>query len=262
MKTWADIGFEIEITGDGSPSLRLLRSVDPNKYRGESMHHSGGACAETNLIYAEPVAELLQKKTDELSFIVVGLGLGYIELCLARQVLLAGHRPENIKALISYESLPELRHFFWAWLWEERSGLSLEVQRTYDQVVQFVLLGTSLTARDLKDFLKFHLKSVNDIKGSLDVVTPAPVRAHGIFYDAFSSKTTPHLWDELFLLDFLSQSAAESLCVFSTYACRASLKRALQKNSFEVQVRPGFQGKRNSTLAWRSKSLQTYSRTQ
>lgn len=253
MKTWVDIGFEIEITGDGSPSLRLIQPPAPDRDRGESMHHSGGACAETLLIYSAPIADLLKKKNKDLSFLVVGLGLGYIELCIARECRLAGLEPSAIKNLISYESVPELREFFWLWLQEQKESVHSEVWQTYESVLNFVIKDTKLKATELKDFLKYHFQSVEQVQGALDTETVLSEKVQGILYDAFSSKTTPHLWDESFLEDFLSKTA-DSICVFSTYACRASLKRALQKTGFDVQVRPGFQGKRNSTLAWKKNS--------
>ena len=102
MKLWRDIGFEIEITGDGSPSLRLLESVDPAKDKGESMHHSGGACAETLLIYGQPIALTLQK-VEKAHFLIVGLGLGYIELTIAREALLLGKKADAVGLITSYE---------------------------------------------------------------------------------------------------------------------------------------------------------------
>ncbi|RYZ67769.1 MAG: hypothetical protein EOP09_10490 [Proteobacteria bacterium] len=37
----------------------------------------------------------------------------------------------------------------------------------------------------------------------------------------------------------------------STYACRMSLKRALERCNFAIRVRAGFKSKRNSTLGVR-----------
>lgn len=257
MKSWKDIGFEIEITGDGSPSLHLLSSVDPNKAYGESMHHSGGACSETNLIYGQPISEVF-KKIQNPEFMVVGLGLGYIEMVIAREALLAGLGPLQIGRITSYESVPELRHFFIQWLHsdemaEQQSFLLPEVFQTYDLVLQSVLLGTAVAARELKSFLCHFFKSTNDLQEALLEDVSYLSKYHCILYDAFSSKTTPHLWAEDFLNQLLHQATAVS-CVLTTYACRGSLKRALKNQGFEVVVREGFQGKRNSTLALRNLS--------
>lgn len=246
MKSWGDIGFEIEITGDGSPSLRLLTSVDPEKFRGESMHHSGGACAETLLIYARPIKAILES-IPKPSFLIVGLGLGYIEMAIAREALLLGLAPQNIGLITSYESVPELREFFYYWVWDRKELLSQEVCEVYDSAAQKIVQGTSFTASALKLFLQEKFKTIHDIQGALSDQVILPAKYHGIMYDAFSSKTTPFLWEQSFLEKVLATGATEQ-CQFSTYACRVSLKNALAAQGFEVVVREGFQGKRNSTL--------------
>lgn len=248
MKTWKDIGFEIEITADGSPSLRLLQSADPAREKGESMHHSGGANAETQIIYSKPILEVL-KNTKNPSFLVVGLGLGYIELCIAKESLELGKMPQDIERITSYESVPELKEFFISWL-HGQSELHPEVQGTYDLLANFIIQGTNFSAEDLKSFLKSHFKVANDIQGALLEDAIFAYRYNGIMYDAFSSKTTPHLWEEGFIRRLLLEASQDN-SLFSTYACRASLKRALAENEYQVIVREGFQGKRNSTLGLR-----------
>lgn len=241
MKSWAEIGFEIEITADQSPTLRLLHSVDPSKFRGESMHHSGGAWAETLLIYSRVAAEVLQYQPDP-EFLIVGLGMGYIELAIAREALLADKPVQRIN---SFESVPELREFFWRWLHDV--PLNPQVSETYETVARHVVSDTNLKIENLKQFLRSHFPKGECLYAELGSEFVLPSRYHGIFYDAFSSKTTPHLWEEDFLARFLNV-AAHKECLFTTYACRVSLRQALRRTGFEEIVRPGFQGKRNSTL--------------
>lgn len=249
MKSWSDIGFEIEITGDQSPSLRLLSSVDPTKDRGESMHHSGGACAETLLIYGEPIHKVLEK-IEKPHFLIVGLGLGYIELVIAREALLLGKSSSQVELITSYESVPELREFFFKWLHNQKEELHEEVWNTYESVLQHLTLGTFLKGEELKSFLRDHFKNLSAIQEALHPDVTLISKYHGILYDAFSSKTSPFLWEEEFLVYLLHEGAANS-CLLSTYACKGSLKRALRKEGFEVIIRDGFQGKRNSTLGVR-----------
>lgn len=250
MKSWVDIGFEIEITGDASPSLRLLQSVDASKDRGESMHHSGGACAETLMIYGEPIAQVVRKISNP-HFLIVGLGLGYIELVIAREALLAGKEPEDIGLITSYESVPELREFFYQWLHDQDQSLHPEVRATYDRVLEHVIRETELSPGKLKFFLKKHFKNLSDIQTSLNADVVLPSKYHCILYDAFSSKTSPHLWEEEFL-NYILKTGTFERCVVSTYACKGTLKRALKQQNFEVILREGFQGKRNSTLGLRN----------
>lgn len=244
MKSWTDIGFEIERTKDDSPTLHLIESLDPAKPYGESMHHSGGASTETDYMYGEPIARVL-RNVKEPHFMVVGLGLGYIELNIAREALKLG---KTVGLITSYESVPELREFFFQWLHGDLATLHPEVVAVYDQVIAHVLKDESIAPEELKSFLKKHFKSLNDIEGSLEESVELKSRYHCFSYDAFSSKTTPHLWDEVFLTRFFAEGAAEQ-SILSTYACKGSMKRALRANGFVVEDRPARFGKRNSTLA-------------
>lgn len=246
MKLWKDIGFEIEITGDESPSLRLLSSVDPLKDRGESMHHSGGAWAETLLIYGQPIKAVLQK-IEKPQFLIVGLGLGYIELTVAREALILGKSSDQVGLITSYESVPELREFFYLWLHQRKDLLSLEVWNTYELVLSHIIKDTELKPEQVRSFLRDHFANLKNIQSALAEDVTLPSRYHCILYDAFSSKTSPHLWEESFLVKLLDQGV-QAQSVLSTYACKGSLKRALKHVGFEVLVREGFQGKRNSTL--------------
>lgn len=250
MKSWKDIGFEIETTGDGSPSLRLLQSVDLTKERGESMHHSGGACSETLLIYGEPIGRIFEK-IPKPHFLVVGLGLGYIEMVIAREALIRGKSFADVGLITSYESVPELREFFFQWLHGQKATLSPMVVATYESVLNYVLGGTSVAPDQAKNFLKEHFKSPQDISGALSSDVHLVSKYHCILYDAFSSKTSPHLWEEDFLSHLLKMGTAPQ-SLLSTYACKGSLKRALRSQGFEVVLREGFQGKRNSTLGLRN----------
>lgn len=244
MKSWADIGFEIEVTKDGSPTLRLLHSVDPEKPYGESMHHSGGASRETTYMYGNPIARVLMNVKDP-HFMVVGLGLGYIEMNIAREALKLG---KKVGLMTSYESMPELREFFWFWLHDQRDKLHPEVLGVYDEALKHVLIDDSISPQELKSFLTKHFNRLEDIKESLEQDVVMVSRYHGFLYDAYSSKTTPHLWEETFLTRlFLEGSAEQSM--LSTYACKGSMKRALRANGFGVTDRPALFGKRNSTLA-------------
>ena len=253
MKSWADIGFEIEMTADGSPTLRLLESVDPQKDHGESMHHSAGACGETLLIYGTPARRLFQQ-IEKPSFMVVGLGLGYIEMAIAKEALLLGKGPDSVSRITSFESLPELREWFYQWLWGDEGKLSYEVVSIYETVLKFVIGDAAISADEIKKFLRHHFATQDNISGALNQSIAIDHRYHGIMYDAFSSKTSPYLWEEDFLTRFFSEACAESSLV-STYSCKASLRNALRANQFFIVAREGFYGKRKSTIAVRSLDL-------
>ncbi len=243
LKSWADLGFEIEITKDQSPTLRLLESLDPSKPYGESMHHSGGASTETTHLYGNVAADVLAKINNP-HFMVVGLGLGYIEMNIAREALL---QKKSVGLITSYESIPELREFFYLWLHDRTENLLPNVTSVYDDALMHVLKGTEISRKELKSFLQNHFPNLMDIHGSLHEGIQFVSRYHGFFYDAFSSKTHPHLWDEEFLNRLLLESAEEK-SVLTTYAVKSNMKRALRAQGFAVIERPGFFTKRGSTL--------------
>lgn len=243
LKSWVDLGFEIEITKDQSPTLRLLESLDPAKPYGESMHHSGGASTETTHLYGNVAADILAKIQNP-HFMVVGLGLGYIEMNIVRAAL---QQNKTVGLITSYESIPELREFFYLWLHDRRESLLPEVVHIYDDALMHVLKDTAISAGELKSFLRKHFVNLSDIHGSLHEDIAFVSRYHGFFYDAFSSKTHPHLWGEEFLNRLLLETSEEQ-SVLTTYAVKSNMKRALRAQGFIVTERPGFFSKRGSTL--------------
>jgi hypothetical protein len=241
MKSWKELGFEIETTGDRSPSLRLLQSSNPLHEKGESMHHSGGAMTETELIYGNVIKECFDH-IEVPHFCVVGLGIGYIEMIIAREALL---RKKDFR-LTSYEVRSELREAFVRFL----SGNDLSPE--FLEVYQAVLNSVSLSQHEeIKNILKEHIQlgKVKLLEG-LALNNLPDSKVHCISFDAYSAKTDPELWDEQFLVDFLKSVSAEQ-CWFSTYASRVSLKKALETANFKFETLPGFKGKRNSTRAIR-----------
>ncbi|MBK7845346.1 MAG: hypothetical protein IPJ71_17000 [Bdellovibrionales bacterium] len=68
--------FQIEITQDGSPTLRLRDSSG----LGESMHNLKGAFSETLYIYLPTLQRAFEWQEPETRLLSVGLGLGYNEL--------------------------------------------------------------------------------------------------------------------------------------------------------------------------------------
>lgn len=241
MKTWQQIGFQLEITADGSPSLRPL---DPATGAGEAMHHSGGAFSESLAIYAPLIREVFDRFPSP-GLLSVGLGLGYNEFLVAAE----GRRKAKDYRLLSYESVPALRENLLRWLLEpERDS---EIGASYGDILERVSAGDTVLARLIReDLLKRHGTGAWLLRGPLGEDSLPAGRFEGFLYDAFSSKTSPELWREEFLVRFLELAAAPC-ALLSTYACTGSLKRALARNGFRVEKRPGFQGKRNSTFAIR-----------
>ena len=230
--------FVIELTGDGSPTLRLKNAniLFPEK-RPESMHHSGGAAAETLYIYAMPfentllAAGLINK--NNLALGIVGLGLGYIELAILQNLSVNSAISATIT---SFEKEAELTQEFKAWA----SGGE---NKTYD------LICEKLHVNKVKALET--LKTINwRARGELTPRTEVENQFNFVAYDAFSQFTDGPLWTDEFLDFFLTNLCSQD-CVFATYACTGLLKRALIRNNFIFIKRLGFNGKRDATLALR-----------
>lgn len=252
--------FSVEITKDGSPTLRLPGD-------GESMHHAAGAAGETRYIYKSVMDSALQLKPDSRTC-VVGLGLGYIEISWALGRLAARHRaggtpvPQaEAAALTSFEIDAGLRESFLAWLQSPAPAL-------YDDICRDLQAGatpaglaaagtaptpaTLISPEEIKEILRTNYGR-EPLQGDLrDYLRnpPAGHRWNVVCYDAFSSRTNSDLWSAEFLQEFLERHCAPD-CVLTTYACTGVLKKALAANGFEFLKRPGFSGKRDSSLGLR-----------
>ncbi len=236
-QTFEASGFRLEMTADGSPTLK-------HSVFGESMHHSGGAAAETWYIYGHVMQKLFEaaefeKKTMHVASI--GLGLGYIEM------LFAGlHGKDAPVTLDSFEIIPALQENFKNWYAE-----SAPVDPVY-----------SLAYKSLRNphFNLSEIEIKQRLQSSLitywgDFLTFKEFRQWNVIcFDAFSKKSNANLWTPEFLSSFLKTSAAAN-CVFTTYACTGALKTALKENHFTLLNRPGFSGKRDSTLAIRGEFM-------
>ncbi len=225
--------FSVLWTGDGSPSLRG---------EAEPMHHLGGAYAETQYIYGDAIRQLAHwPELMEWKVLVVGLGLGYIEL-LATAEALKNQKPLR---LLSYEIKSELVENFLNWLGGRNSNL--EASTVYDRLYAF--FQTDYPGLNIKQKLFESYKDGSwEIRGALEPSSLPLSPYQALLFDAFSGKSTPDLWTEEFLLQF-AQAAASTPSVFATYACTGTLRRTLQAAGFDVEKRPGFQGKRDSTKA-------------
>lgn len=240
---FTEIGFEIERTQDGSPTLRLLNGTPEN---GESMHHTGGAFTETLYIYGLALEKGFEKISIP-SVLSVGLGLGYVETLAAAHALKKGCKNWELD---SYEIVPGLREAYKNFYQDQLS------HPVYEEILQLTSQALNLKASDLKAEVARALQENRlRLHGNMLEEKMIPAKYHIICYDAFSSKTNPDLWSEDYLVE-LFKSAHKEFCVLSTYACMGNLKRALKRSGFQMEIRTGFQGKRNCTWAVRAGNSQ------
>lgn len=230
-----------QMTGDGSPTLRTQFSDE----RSETMHSQAGALTETEYIYGSAMEEL-RKKSWPANLLVVGLGVGYIEM-LASDIFSENHELR----ILSFESEDSLRNGFLGWL----QGHPTEHYETHQKACELLAEKRGSTTDSIKKRLcELYEKKQFLLEGAFDGSFNTNQKYSCILYDAFSGHSQPELWQEDFL-DQILKRYAHPECIFSTYAAKSSLTRSLKKNGFEVIPRPGFAGKRESTFAVREFSI-------
>ncbi len=213
------------------------------------MHSLKGAFSETLYIYGAAIEKAIEKDFAP-RILSMGLGLAYVEILAAGLFLKRGRSLQDVY-IESFEILPELRNHVIAWL-TETSGCPTNFADAYDQILRRTAHETRVDAHEIKSFLhQLHSEGRWRLREALTPETEFDTKFGCICFDAFSSKSTPEVWGELFLKDFLSK-AADSPCVLSTYACTGNLKRALKDAGFNLEIRQGFSSKRDSTFAVRA----------
>jgi hypothetical protein len=241
------VGLNFYRTDDTSWTARHILD---DAEEGESMHSLRGAFSETVYIYGD--ANLWARQhisSSEIKVFSLGLGLGYVEILSAAYALAA----QSPISGVSFEADAELTHAFQAWLLAN-SKPGVVPFEIYEDILQRAAQQASVEPVRLRQELASALLSKAWILNGALTPDSSFVEAracHVIAFDAFSRKTTPELWTREFLDRFLSEVTA-SKCVLSTYACTGDLKRALLHAGFNLQIRPGFAAKRDSTFATRA----------
>jgi tRNA U34 5-methylaminomethyl-2-thiouridine-forming methyltransferase MnmC len=237
--------FEISITADGSPSLRI---ADSSGYV-EKMHHNDGALSESLYIYGEAMDETIHHGWP-LHVLSLGLGLGYNELITAAKALLHDITPDRA-LLYSFEIEPLLRRNFTQWVVGKPDAFS----ELYDLILQSLSAEIQIEAKAIREWLctAFEMNRWR-VRARFPDEAADVKEMTCMLYDAFSNKMSPELWTEDLITSQL-QSLCAPGCVFSTYAATGALNRALKNTGFVKQDRRGFSGKRESTFAIRKAGL-------
>jgi tRNA U34 5-methylaminomethyl-2-thiouridine-forming methyltransferase MnmC len=247
---YADDRIVIFQTADGSPTAAFREAQGPTEF----MHNTLGAFTESIYNYGTALELAQNNNNNPLHILSVGLGLGYNECIAASQTLLkpARRRTEEI-SLTSFESQSFLVENFLAWLEELPRGVLWP--QVYGQILKYCSQYYKIPESRIKDrLLNWRQQDRWKINGSLNEAFLHRQKYNVIFFDAYSSHSSPELWSSSLLEPLLKQHCTEA-CVFSTYACRGELKRLLKNQGFQILRRPGFGEKRESTLALRSPSI-------
>ena len=237
----AQKGYSLEVTEDGSLSLRTRRHPQT-----ELMHSKRGAWSETLEIYGRALSISISgsrpspgKVNINKTTLVhsVGLGLGYNEIMLSG---MAQDQDFQTWKIFSFETDPFLIFEFTQWL-EGRQGLLTPV---FEHIVRLARGNRKLL------FDLFQSGQFTICEGDFSETWKLAPEASVVFYDAFSSKTSPQLWSEEFLTLYLKEKTLPE-CLFATYAMTGNLRRALKETNFELLSTQGWGGKKESTLAIR-----------
>lgn len=236
-------GFSLIQTADGSPSLIHCIAQDLE----EMMHHSAGALTESVYIYTDALKLHLSQceGLPALNIMSVGLGLAYNEILSTALAIKLNTAPLKI---VSFESVDWLVKNWIHWLQDQPSDLHECYQDICFRTAQVMGVDKDQLIATLRDHYQ---------KGLLQ--TAGPLMAHKfpqqkfdvIYYDMYSTKMNEEFWSEEYLTELLRVVATKDLCTVSTYAATGKLNRALKSNGFKIFDRPGFAGKRQSTLASR-----------
>lgn len=241
--------YEVELTGDRSPTLRILQM--------ESMHNRRGAAAEAVYLYYEAMARYKslvnqEERSEPLDVLSFGFGLGYNEI-LTVIFFLKNNWDLNQLRLFSQEKDLFLYDIFNDWLVSGADTGSI-----FDEVVlgierAMLAMGEGVSKVALKENMKWMLNSKRWVQGgSVSSISDFASIYDVVFYDAFSSKVDDSLWTEEFLGGLFSQRLKQNF-VFSTYACTGALKRIAAANSAQFVKREGYSGKRNASLVYRDR---------
>ncbi|MCB0351311.1 MAG: hypothetical protein KDD38_09025 [Bdellovibrionales bacterium] len=236
-------------TADGSPSICLSSDM----FRPEAMHHRQGALTESLFVYHGVLKEALERECPP-QILSVGLGCGYNEMITVAHFLNTETGLPVDFYLESFEGDLQLRQVFNNWLIDQAPDSPLEksLSDTFERVSLLVaehfFVEHELLKATLRDLIE--AKKIN-IREWLTTETDFSYRFGVIYFDAFSGKSTPELWTEDFLFNFLARASAPQSGL-ATYAATGALNRALKRSGFILKEQPGFSGKRQSTRAFRS----------
>ena len=270
--------FDWVLTQDGSLTLK------PHGKNSEWMHSLAGAYSETQYIYGQTLRKVLSNwpSDQKVQILSLGLGLGYVEvLCavesLRHQVPFSITTYESEKSLIDFfQSHWDFKGFSLDSMSENSDFTSMFSPQIQDESLNSLcshfrsFVGTVNSGMDtgfwaffISQYGQDHvlkalelLKQNHIFRGVLDSKELNPERGEFccrniVFYDAYSSKTHPELWEESFLDQFI-QKFCDSQCAFSSYAKVGSLNRMLKKHGFVMDKKSlGFASKRQSTRAFR-----------
>lgn len=234
-------------TNDGSLSVKLKK----NDIESELMHSNEGAFSETIYVYLPVIQFVFDNKLNPI-FLSIGLGMGYIEIMIVSFFL--KHNPDILKnnffCIQTFEKenilIEQFKKFFLA------EDIPNDFKYCYEKIIKyncdyFQIKEDILKAEMISLILNNNILFYNEFSDN----SKLKYSSHGIFFDAFSVKSSPFLWKENVLHHVFNDENCDKICSFATYASKTVLKKILRENNFILENKKGFLRKRECILAER-----------
>ena len=210
---------EIIVTNDGSTSIYL-----PDLKEG--YHSKNGAIQEAKHVFIKNGFQQIYGK-KEISILEIGFGTGLNALVTYLEHISS----ENIVNYVGIEAYPVAL--------EEALQMNYidQLNATSYQSI-FMKFHTSNWEEKVKISDNFYLTKRKQFFQDISDVNTFDL----IYFDAFGFTTQPELWSEaIFKIMF---NALNPNGILVTYACRASIKKAMLSVGFSIEKLPGAPGKR------------------
>jgi tRNA U34 5-methylaminomethyl-2-thiouridine-forming methyltransferase MnmC len=206
----------------------------------EAMHSISGAYQEAQMKHVYPSA-LLEGDFQEINILDVGFGLGYNILALIAEV---EKRKKGLKVNVtSLENSESLDEF----IKEIRFGNILDDY--YSEIRKAYRTGN-------REFNNYHIRVVKgDARETIRNIKKTGF--HGVFHDPFSPSKNPELWTVEFFKEVYRTMYLKG--ILTTYSSALHIRGALLEAGFSIGRGPSVGGKKEGTLASKSRAIALFS---
>ncbi len=218
---------EIIITKDGSTSI-YIPEWD------ETYHSKFGAIQEAKHVFIKNGLALFEDVL-EISILEIGFGTGLNALIT---MLEAEHRQIKVNYVaveaypVAFEDIVQLNYVTQLEVPNRQADFeqlhTLPWEETIEITPYFTLTKRKQFFNDITDENTFDL----------------------IYFDVFGYNVQPELWNEAIFE--IMYRALKSKGILTTYACRTTIKNAMQHAGFETKKLPGAPGKREMLIAFKN----------
>lgn len=215
---------EIIITEDGSTSIYLPEM-------NETYHSKFGAIQEANHVFIKNGLDLFPDN-NSISILEIGFGTG-----LNAIITLLEAEKRNLKIdYVGIEAYPVSI--------EEMQQLNYtQTLNANNKQVDFEKIHTSEWGKMVEITNHFKIEKRKQFFDDIKDVNKYDL----IYFDAFGFPVQPDLWsEEIFEIMYKS---LKNKGILTTYACRTTIKKAMQKVGFQTEKLPGAPGKREMLRA-------------